>query len=124
MEISEKLKQLRSEKKITQKMLAKNIGVALAVIGDIESNRRPPSKTTAMKLAEYTGTSIDYWINENETERYVKTRSKFSSMEEVIKKLKETGHMVNGVPDELGWKLLNEGLSIDLKFMELNEIEK
>jgi len=124
MEISKKLKLLRNEKKITQKILAKNINVALGVIGDIESNRRVPSKVTAMKLAQYSNTTVDYWINENETEMYIKNRSNFSSTARVIKELKEKGHIENGVPTELGWQLLKEGMAIDLKFMELDKIEK
>ena len=121
MSISQKIKQLRKEENLTQKMLAKKIDVATSVIGEIETGKRMPSKVTSLKLAKYFNTTVDYWIDETETNNYISSRSKFSALEQVIKKLKEKGHIKNGKPTQEGWELIKEGLLIDLKFMDLNE---
>lgn len=123
MNISEKLKYLRSVKKLTQKELAKNLGTATSVIGDIEIGRRVPSKNIAMKLAKYFNTTIESWIDDREIEKYLLERGKFSATEEVIKTLKEKGHIKNGVPSQAGWELIKEGLMVDLKFMDLEKKE-
>lgn len=119
MDISNKLKKLRVEKDITQKALSNILKVSLSVIADIETGRRPPSKNVAIKLANYSNMSIDYWLNDSETNNYIETRDKFSSLNNVIKQLKSKGYIKDGIPSEEGWNLIKEGLLLDLKFMEL-----
>lgn len=123
MSISENLKFLRNQKGLTQKELATKIGVALSVIGDIESGRRMPSKRTAQKLSQYFNTPLEYWINED-SNTYIHKREKFAMTDQVIKKLKEKGYIKNGIPTDEGWEFIKEGLLIDLKFMELEEGEE
>jgi len=119
MKISNKLKQLRADKELTQKGLSTILKVALSVIADIETDRRPPSKNVAIKLANYSGTQIDYWLSEVENITYVETRDKFASLSNAIEILKSKNYIKDGVPNEKGWILIKEGLLLDLKFMEL-----
>lgn len=119
MNISNKLKQLRVEKDITQKALATILGVGLSVIADIETGRRIPSKNVAIKLANYCVTPIDYWLSDIEANNYIETRDKFSSLDNVIKQLKIKGYIKDGIPNDKGWDLIKEGLLLDLKFMDL-----
>lgn len=119
MTISNKLKQLRADRELTQKALSTTLKVALSVIADIETGRRIPSKNMAIKLANYSNTQIDYWLSEVETNNYIETRDKFSSLSNVIKQLKDKGLIINGVPNDKAWDLIKEGLLLDLSFMEL-----
>lgn len=119
MSISNKLKQLRVERDITQKALSSILNVSLSVIADIETGRRIPSKNVAIKLANYSNTQIDYWLSDIETNNYIETRDKFSSLSNVINQLKDKGYIKDGVPNTAGWELIKEGLLLDLKFMEL-----
>lgn len=120
-DISNKLKQLRIERAITQKGLSTMLSVALSVVADIETGRRAPSKNTAIKLANYSNTPVDYWLNEIETKNYTESRDAFSSLRDVIKILKVKGYIKGAIPNDKGWELIKEGLLLDLKFMELDE---
>lgn len=62
MSFSDILIYLRTQKGLTQKELAKQLGCALSVIGDIESGRRPPSKNMAIKLAYFFNTPVELWL--------------------------------------------------------------
>lgn len=124
--IGDKLREMRSQKGLTQNKLANELNCSTSVIGDIEIGRRVPSKSIAAKFAKYFGTNMEYWIDNSEMENYVTNRKKFSAMETVIEDLKKKGHIKDGIPTREGWELIKEGLLIDLKFIELgeNEIDK
>jgi putative transcriptional regulator len=49
--ISKKMKQLRSQKNLTQEDLAEIVGVSVNYIGYIEQNKRIPAIKTADKIA-------------------------------------------------------------------------
>lgn len=54
----------QSQPRITQRALAKEIGVSPGMITNYLSGDKEPSTTTLAKLAKYFGVSIDYLINE------------------------------------------------------------
>jgi transcriptional regulator with XRE-family HTH domain len=56
----ERLKQLRTEKELMQKDLAKIIGVSDRTIGMYEQERREPDFNTINKLADYFNCTTDY----------------------------------------------------------------
>jgi len=58
MKISEKIKRLRSKKKLTQKELAKKAGLHLVSVGQIEAKMRTPTLETRKKLAKALGIPI------------------------------------------------------------------
>lgn len=121
--ISERLKKIRTENGLTQKELAEKIGVALSVIGDIESNRRPPSKKTALKLSQFFNTPLEMWIDESDITEYRTKRGKYAMLDEVISKLIKNNMIINGEPTQEAWELIKKALSIDLKFINLNQKE-
>ncbi|MCX7884730.1 MAG: helix-turn-helix domain-containing protein [Caloramator sp.] len=121
--ISERLKKIRTENGLTQKELAEKIGVALSVIGDIESNRRPPSKKTALKLSQFFNTPLEMWIDESDITEYRNKRGKYAMLDEVISKLIKSNMIINGEPTQEAWELIKKALSIDLKFINLNQKE-
>ncbi len=57
---SERLKELRKERKLTQSMLASQVGLTHTAIGLWEQNKRVPNLDAAMKLAKYFKVSLDY----------------------------------------------------------------
>lgn len=65
MTFAEKLKFLRKQKNITQVELASAIDVSFAIIGQIESGARNPSKEVAKKLADYFNVALDVFIVES-----------------------------------------------------------
>ena len=57
---AERLKELREEKGLTQRELAKEVGLSYGAIGFWELNKREPSLDAAVVLADYFKVSIDY----------------------------------------------------------------
>jgi transcriptional regulator with XRE-family HTH domain len=57
-----RIKELRLQKKETQKMVAESLGCAPAVYQRYETGERQPSIDMLIKMSEYFGTSIDYIV--------------------------------------------------------------
>lgn len=68
---SEKLKNLRKQRNITQEQLAKELGIGTSTIGMYESNIRKPSYKILKKISKYFDVSIDYLVNETEIENSI-----------------------------------------------------
>ena len=65
MTFAEKLKFLRKQKNLTQVELAAKVDVSFAIIGQIESGARNPSKEVARRLAEFFNVTLDTFIIDN-----------------------------------------------------------
>lgn len=63
---SEKLKNLRKQRGITQEQLAKELGIGTSTVGMYESNIRKPSYKVLKKISNYFNVSVDYLVNEAE----------------------------------------------------------
>lgn len=55
-----RLKELREKKGISQRELAKDLGVSQGTVGNWESATREPNFETVKRIAEYFGVSTDY----------------------------------------------------------------
>ncbi|CEN80915.1 putative HTH-type transcriptional regulator [[Clostridium] sordellii] len=53
------LKKLRKKIKVTQKDVARNIGITTSYYGMIETGVRVPSLSTAIKLSKYFGLPVE-----------------------------------------------------------------
>ncbi len=60
--MGEKLKSLRIEKKLTQKQVADRIGLAISAVSSYESGTRYPSYDVLVKLARIFHVSTDYLL--------------------------------------------------------------
>ena len=60
--MGEKLKSLRIEKKLTQKQVADRIGLAISAVSSYESGTRYPSYDVLVKLARIFHISTDYLL--------------------------------------------------------------
>lgn len=63
---SEKLKELRIEKSLTQVELAKATNLSQAAIAKWESGKRTPTMECLIILSEYFGITIDYLVGKEE----------------------------------------------------------
>jgi transcriptional regulator with XRE-family HTH domain len=66
MELSNRITELRKEKKITREKLGELIGTSGAIIGRYEREERVPSVEIARKMAEALGVSLDYLVGNTE----------------------------------------------------------
>ena len=62
MNMGEKLKSLRVEKKLTQKQVADRIGLAISAVSSYESGTRYPSYDALIKLSHIFHVSTDYLL--------------------------------------------------------------
>ncbi len=69
MTLGEKLKHLRQDKSLTQKDLADKLHVSFQTISKWENGENEPDISTLRELAKLFDCSVDYLINEDETER-------------------------------------------------------
>lgn len=61
------IKQLREEKDISQKQLAKIINISPSTIGMYEQNRRVPSPEILKLIADYFNVSVDYLLGRDDS---------------------------------------------------------
>ncbi len=57
---SERLRQLRNERNVSQVALAKEVGVSSRVYQDYEYGKREAQMTTLIRMADFFGVSLDY----------------------------------------------------------------
>lgn len=62
MAIGKKIKELRTEKGLTQKQVAQSIGYSTAIIGFWENGQKDPTGKAIIALANYFGVSADYLL--------------------------------------------------------------
>lgn len=67
MNMGEKIKSLRIEKKLTQKQVADRIGLAISAVSSYESGARYPSYDVLAKLARIFHVSTDYLLGMTDT---------------------------------------------------------
>ena len=60
MEFSERLKELRKQRGLSQYELAKNLGISKSTISMMEIGSRQPSKETMEMIADYFNVSLDF----------------------------------------------------------------
>lgn len=60
--LGDRLKELRTSQGITQKELAKQLGVSASAVGLYEQNRREPDISTIKKLAKLLNCNVDYLL--------------------------------------------------------------
>lgn len=107
--IGERLKQLRKERGLTQKQLAKELGISASTIGMYEQGRREPDHRLLSKICRFFSVSSDFFIEENGN-RLPSSQTSASSglsssqnLEEIFddiqqKLSQQNGLMFNGMP--------------------------
>jgi transcriptional regulator with XRE-family HTH domain len=63
MAIAERIKELRTQKKLTQQELAAQVGLTYIQIGRYETQKSNPSSDVLQRLAQALGTTTDFLMN-------------------------------------------------------------
>lgn len=132
----DRLKQLRTNKKLSQKELAILLKVSPSTIGMYEQNRRDPDTETIRFLADYFEVSIDYLLcRTNDLNGFVESKldkdnifyKSFEEIFDVIKtKLYENGVIKdkNNIPPELMEKILKHGVDAASEIVKARQQNK
>ena len=65
-DFSQRLKQLRKDKYLTQAQVADRIGVTSSMVSSYETDIRLPSYTVMLRIADLFGVSVDYLLGRQE----------------------------------------------------------
>lgn len=65
-ELSQRLRQLRKEKHLTQTQVAVRVGVTASMISSYETDIRTPSPEVLLRLADLLGTTTDHLLGREE----------------------------------------------------------
>lgn len=66
MKLSERLKELRTERGITQKSVAQNLGISQTCYAGYEQGYREPDLKTLLKIADYFEVTTDYLLGKTD----------------------------------------------------------
>ncbi len=95
LQFAERLKMLRKQKNLTQKELAKRVGISTSCIGMYEQGRREPDQTTLLKICDELEITTDCLLGKSGMESV-----EIGDFLDEIKLQMKTGGglMFNGVP--------------------------
>lgn len=92
---SERLKELRKNKKLTQKEVAEKIGVARTTYAMYEQNRREPDNETFQKIADFFNVTTDYLLGRSNYPELTAEQER-----KVDKKVVELLKIIESMPEE------------------------
>ncbi|MDE7312904.1 MAG: helix-turn-helix domain-containing protein [Eubacterium sp.] len=93
--VGERIKDLRTSRKFSQKELAQILNVSPAAICNIESNSRQPSIAMLLKLSNTFHVSVDYLLNNQPVSDYVSTKGLSESQIQILNNLIQAFHNEN-----------------------------
>jgi transcriptional regulator with XRE-family HTH domain len=97
MSIGERIKELRTAKKLTQSELAQMVGLSYIQVGRYETGKSAPSADVLNKLAEALGTTNDFLMNGGDDEvvsAQLTDKELLNQFKEVEKLNQEDKHLV------------------------------
>ena len=97
MSISERIKELRTAKKLTQSELAQMVGLSYIQVGRYETGKSAPSADILNKLAEALGTTNDYLMNGSDNDivaAQLTDKELLNQFKEVEKLNQEDKHLI------------------------------
>lgn len=105
--LSQRLKQLREVKKITQKNLARALSVGVSTVAMWETGVRHPDHEMLVKIADFFGVSVDYLLGRDYTDVQVDINP------ERIKNMADAELLINEVMQSLNQALADNILTKD-----------
>lgn len=85
-----RLKELRLEKKLTQKDLAEKLNMQNTAISKYELNERKPDTETLLKIAKYFNVSTDYLLGSSDMRNpYIDEMDDVNQLEQEFEELKD-----------------------------------
>lgn len=132
--IGKKFKELREEKKLLQKDVAKYLNISTSAYGYYEQGKRNPDIETIKKLADFFDVSADYLLGRTNNKRgcidyrnNLYNNEKYTSFKEtdekIIEKLLNEGIIAEGepVPQVVFDKILIYGLETAIEILKLEK---
>lgn len=113
---AQKLKEYRNElsikrkEKVGQIKLAEELEVSRGIIGDLERNKRTPSKKFLVKLVEHSGKSLDFWMDG--LEEYEAPNTVDLVLDKMIENKLITS--LNDLNDEV-WSIIKKAVILEVK---------
>lgn len=105
--VSERLKALRKEHKLSQKEVGKILGISESGYGYYEQGRNEPSIDMINKLADRYNVTADYLLGRSDSPGSEENKeSEFDPMDEINRLLKEYGIEHSGFFDIESWKAM------------------
>lgn len=98
MQMGDRIKKLRMEKKWKQSDLAEKAGISREAVGNYENNRRQPPVDIASRIAAALGVSADYLINGVDAPMAADPDERPATAEEIEALLRKT---LGNIPPEL-----------------------
>ena len=95
-----RIKELRTEKNISQAELGRAIGVERSTVCQYEKGSRMPDNSTLIKIADYFGVSIDYLLERTEIKNDFVVKNEVDVGELEMYPIPLLGRVVAGVPIE------------------------
>lgn len=101
--LGEKLKKLRSEKKLTQKELADILGIPRGTYAHYEINKRAPDFELLKETAQYFNVSLDYLLDRTNVKNYDLTSEDQKDISKILEKvldvfMHENDLLIDGQP--------------------------
>lgn len=87
MKFHERLKELRNEKGIKQKELAKELNISTSAVGKYETNKRTPNEELLNKIADFFSVSCEYLLGKSD-KRLPYSTAWYEDQDELINQLK------------------------------------
>lgn len=116
----ERLKQLRKEKKVSQKTLADALFISQQAIAKWESDKSSPNPETVRKIAEYFNVSTDYLLEVDSENKKAPPQSDGTFEPELTEKDElDISKRLNAVLEDLG--STGEALMFDGEPLELDD---
>lgn len=116
----ERLKQLRKEKKVSQKTLADTLFISQQAIAKWESDKSSPNPETVRKIAEYFNVSTDYLLEVDSENKKAPPQSDGTFDPELTEKDElDISKRLNAVLEDLG--STGEALMFDGEPLELDD---
>lgn len=116
----ERLKQLRKEKKVSQKTLADALFISQQAIAKWESDKSSPNPETVRKIAEYFNVSTDYLLEVDSENKKAPPQSDGAFEPELTEKDElDISKRLNAVLEDLG--STGEALMFDGEPLELDD---
>ncbi|SHH73526.1 helix-turn-helix domain-containing protein [Sporanaerobacter acetigenes] len=124
--ISERLKELREEKNLLQKDLAKHLNISTSAYGYYEQGKRNPDTETIEKLADFFNVSTDYLLGRTNYKKNpnISEHLNYNEIEKSIaEKLLNEGIITQDepIPKEIFEKILKYGMEAAIEILKLEK---
>lgn len=116
------MKELREEKNLLQRDLARYLNISTSAYGYYEQGKRKPDIETTKKIADFFDVSTDYLLGRTDNKKnYIKSTNFYSKIENrIAKRLSNEGIIMEGepIPENVLEKILKYGVDATIEILK------